>query len=149
MSFNSAMILLAIVIAGGATALQAPTNARLAVALASPVNAAFMSFAIGTVALGVLAAVLHTKPDLAAAKALPAWAWFGGLYGCVFVITAAWGVPRLGAALTITLMVAGQLLLSLALDHFGALGVPRHPIGVGRLAGVALVFVGVLMVRRF
>lgn len=149
MSFNSAMILLAIVIAGGATALQAPTNARLAVALASPVNAAFMSFAIGTVALGILAAVLHTRPDLAAAKALPAWAWFGGLYGCVFVITAAWGVPRLGAALTITLMVAGQLILSLILDHFGALGVPRHPIGFGRLAGVALVFIGVVMVRRF
>lgn len=118
-------------------------------ALASPVNAAFMSFAIGTVALGLLAAVLHTKADLAAAKALPAWAWFGGLYGCVFVITAAWGVPRLGAALTITLMVAGQLLLSLVLDHFGALGVPRHPIGIGRLAGVALVFIGVVMVRRF
>jgi transporter family-2 protein len=149
MSFNSAMILLAIVIAGGATALQAPTNARLAVAMASPVNAAFVSFAVGTVALGLLAAVLHTKPDLAAARALPAWAWFGGLYGCVFVITAAWGVPRLGAALTITLMVAGQLLLSLILDHFGALGVPRHPIGIGRLAGVALVFIGVLMVRRF
>jgi transporter family-2 protein len=149
MNFNSALILLALIIAGGATALQAPTNARLAVAMASPVNAAFVSFAVGTLALGVLAAVLHTKPDLAAARALPAWAWMGGLYGCVFVISAAWGVPRLGAALTITLMVAGQLLLSLALDHFGALGVPRHPVGVGRLAGVALVFIGVLMVRRF
>jgi transporter family-2 protein len=149
MNFNAAMILLAVIVAGGATALQAPTNARLAVAVASPVNAAFVSFAVGTLALGVLAAVMHTKPDLAAVKALPAWAWMGGLYGCVFVITAAWGVPRLGAALTITLMVAGQLLLSLALDHFGALGVPRHPIGIGRLAGVALVFIGVLMVRRF
>ena len=138
-----------VIIAGGATALQAPTNARLAVAMASPVNAAFISFAVGTLALGILAAVLHTKPDLAAVKTLPAWAWMGGLYGCVFVITAAWGVPRLGAALTITLMVAGQLLLSLILDHFGALGVPRHPIGIGRLAGVALVFIGVLMVRRF
>ncbi|NBW09013.1 MAG: DMT family transporter [Caulobacteraceae bacterium] len=149
MNFNAAMILLAVIIAGGATALQAPTNARLAVAMASPVNAAFISFAVGTLALGILAAVLHTKPDLAAVKTLPAWAWMGGLYGCVFVITAAWGVPRLGAALTITLMVAGQLLLSLILDHFGALGVPRHPIGIGRLAGVALVFIGVLMVRRF
>jgi transporter family-2 protein len=149
MNFNAAMILLAVVIAGGATALQAPTNARLAVAMASPVNAAFVSFAVGTLALGVLAAVLHTKPDFAAVRSLPAWAWMGGLYGCIFVITAAWGVPRLGAALTITLMVAGQLLLSLALDHFGALGVPRHPIGIGRLAGVALVFIGVLMVRRF
>jgi transporter family-2 protein len=149
MNFNAAMILLAVIVAGGATALQAPTNASLALAVASPVNAAFVSFAVGTLALGVLAAVMHTKPDLAAVKALPAWAWMGGLYGCVFVITAAWGVPRLGAALTITLMVAGQLLLSLALDHFGALGVPRHPIGIGRLAGVALVFIGVLMVRRF
>ena len=61
---------------------------------------------------------------------------------------AAWGVPRLGAAMTITLMVGGQLLLSLALDHFGALGVPRQPLNIGRIAGVALVFAGVLLVRR-
>lgn len=142
------LILAAVVLAGGATALQAPTNARLAVAMASPVNAAFVSFAIGTVALGVLAAALHVRPDVTAARAMPAWAWFGGLYGCVFVITAAWGVPRLGAALTITLMVAGQLLVSLALDHFGALGVPRNPVGIGKLAGVAMVFIGVLLVRR-
>ena len=148
MNFNAAMILLAVIIAGGATALQAPTNARLAVAMASPVNAAFISFAVGTLALGILAAVLHTKPDLAAVKTLPAWAWMGGLYGCVFVITAAWGVPRLGAALTITLMVAGQLLLSLILDHFGALGVPRQPLNLGRIAGVGLVLAGVLLVRR-
>lgn len=142
------LILVAVVLAGGATALQAPTNARLAVAMASPVNAAFVSFAVGTIALGILAAALHVRPDVAAAKALPTWAWFGGLYGCVFVITAAWGVPRLGAALTITLMVAGQLLASLALDHFGGFGVPRNPVGFGKLAGVVLVFAGVLLVRR-
>ncbi|CAN5175681.1 DMT family transporter [soil metagenome] len=148
MNLSGYLILAAVVLAGGATALQAPTNARLAVTMASPVNAAFVSFAVGTVALGILAAALHVKPDVAAARTMPAWAWFGGLYGCVFVITAAWGVPRLGAALTITLMVAGQLLISLALDHFGALGVPRNPVGVGKLAGVAMVFMGVLLVRR-
>ena len=141
--------ILLIILAGGATALQAPTNARLMTAVGSPVNAAFVSFAVGTAALGLLALIFHTKPDIAAARALPWYAWIGGLYGVVFVIAATWGVPRLGVALTITLMVAGQLLLSLVLDHFGALGVPRHPIGIGRLAGVALVFIGVLMVRRF
>ncbi|CAN5376196.1 DMT family transporter [soil metagenome] len=149
MNLGPFLILIVIIIAGGATAMQAPTNARLAVAMGSPVNAAFVSFAVGTVALGILAAALHVRPDVAAAKALPAWAWIGGLYGCVFVITAAWAVPRYGAALTITLMVAGQLLVGLALDHFGALGVPRHPMGIARLAGVALVFIGVLVVRRF
>lgn len=140
--------ILVVILAGGATALQAPTNAKLATAVGSPVNAAFVSFAVGTIALAVAAAFLHTRPDMTAAKALPAYAWFGGLYGACFVVAAAWGVPRLGAAMTITLMVAGQLALSLLLDHFGALGVPRQPLNLGRIAGVALVFAGVLLVRR-
>ncbi len=141
--------ILLVVLAGGATALQAPTNARLAGAVLSPVNAAFVSFAVGTVALGIVALILQTRPDMAATRALPWYAWIGGLYGACFVVAAAWGVPRLGVALTITLMVAGQLLISLVLDHFGALGVPKQPLNLGRLAGVALVIGGVLMVRRF
>ncbi|HWW12442.1 MAG TPA: DMT family transporter, partial [Brevundimonas sp.] len=72
-----------------------------------------------------------------------------GLYGAIFVVAAAWGVPRLGVALTITLMVAGQLLIGLILDQIGAFGAPQHPVSLGRLAGVALVIGGVLMVRRF
>lgn len=144
----SLLSLIAVVLAGGATALQAPTNARLATAVSSPVNAAFVSFAVGTAALGLLALALQTRPDVAAARSLPWWAWVGGLYGCVFVVAAAWGVPRLGVALTITLMVAGQLLASLLLDHFGAMGVPRQPINWSKVAGVALVVVGALLVRR-
>ena len=146
---GSWITLLALIVAGGATALQAPTNARLAAGVGSPVNAAFISFAVGATALGILAAVLQTRPDMASVKALPAWAWWGGLYGCCFVVAAAWGVPRLGAALVITLMVAGQLLSGLAIDHFGAFGVTRHPMSIGRIAGVTLVFLGVLLVRRF
>lgn len=144
----SLISLIAVVLAGGATALQAPTNARLATAVSSPVNAAFVSFAVGTAALGLLALALQTRPDVAAARSLPWWAWVGGLYGAVFVVAAAWGVPKLGVALTITLMVAGQLLISLVLDHFGAMGVPRQPLNLGKLAGVALVIAGVLLVRR-
>ncbi len=141
--------MIAVVLAGGATALQAPTNAKLMGAVGSPVNAAFVSFAIGTAALGIIAMILQAKPDVAAARGLPWYIWIGGLYGAIFVVAAAWGVPRLGVALTITLMVAGQLLVGLVLDHFGAFGAPRAPISLGRMAGVALVIGGVLMVRRF
>jgi transporter family-2 protein len=45
-------------------------------------------------------------------------------------------------------MVAGQLIISLVLDHFGAFGVPRSPVNLGRIAGVALVIAGVILVRR-
>ena len=142
------LVFLTLLLAGAATALQGPTNAKLVTAVGSPLNAAFVSFAVGTVALGVLAMILQARPDVGAMKALPWWAWMGGLYGCAFVVSAAWGVPRLGVATTITVMIAGQLLLSLALDHFGALGVEKQPLSLGRIAGVALVIGGVVLVRR-
>ena len=144
----SLLAMLAVVFGGAATALQAPTNAKMMTAVGSPVNAAFVSFAVGTAALGILAVILQTKPDMAASRALPWYAWVGGLYGAIFVVAAAWGVPKLGVATTITLMVAGQLLLSLVLDHFGVMDVPKQPMNLGRIAGVALVLVGVLLVRR-
>ena len=136
-----------VTLAGAATALQAPINARLATAVGSAVNAALVSFAVGTVALIGLALVLQVRPDLAAARALPWYAWIGGLCGVIFVIAATWGVPRLGVATTITLMVAGQLLLGLVLDHFGAFGAPRQPVNLMRVVGVAMVIGGVLLVR--
>lgn len=142
------LVFATLLLAGAATALQGPTNARLVTAVGSPLNAAFISFAVGTVALGLLALVMQTRPDVGAMKALPWWAWMGGLYGCAFVVSAAWGVPRLGVATTITVMIAGQLLLSLALDHFGALGVEKQPLSLGRIAGIALVIGGVVLVRR-
>ena len=145
----SLLAMLAVVLGGAATALQAPTNAKLMGAVGSPVNAAFVSFAVGTAALGVLALVLQVRPDIAASRALPWYAWVGGLYGAIFVVAAAWGVPRLGVATTIILMVAGQLLLSVVLDHFGAMGMPKQPISLGRVAGICLVIAGVLMVRKF
>ena len=144
----SLIAFLVVILAGGATALQAPTNARLATAVGSPVNAAFISFAVGTAVLGMAAALMHTRPDFAAARSLPWYAWLGGAYGACFVVAAAWGVPRLGVAMTIALMVGGQLLISLILDHFGALGVPRQPLNLGRIAGVGLDLAGVLLVRR-
>ena len=142
----AAMIL--VTLAGAATALQAPINARLATAVGSAVNAALVSFAVGTIALIGLALILQVRPDMAAARALPWYAWIGGLCGVIFVIAATWGVPRLGVAMTITLMVAGQLPLGLVLDHFGAFGAPRQPVNLTRMVGVALVIGGVLLVRR-
>ena len=144
----AALAIVAVVLAGGATAMQAPTNARLMTAVGSPVNAAFVSFAIGTAVLGLLALMMQSRPDLTAARALPWYAWIGGIYGVIFVVAATWAVPRMGVATTVTLMVAGQLIVSLVLDHFGAFGVPKQPINLGRIAGIGLVIAGVILARR-
>lgn len=143
-----AFAIVASVIGGMLTATQGPTNAMLARPLNSPVNAAFVSFAVGTAVLAVLVLALRIKPDLQGAASLPWYAWMGGVYGVGFVCAAAFSAPRLGVATTITLMVAGQLIISMILDHFGAFGIEPRPISFGRIAGIALVALGVLLVRR-
>jgi bacterial/archaeal transporter family-2 protein len=144
-------ILLAIAAAalGGAlTALQAPTNALLARAAGSPVNAALISFSVGTVALLALALALGVRPQAGALRELPAYVWFGGLYGAFFVTVAAFAVPKLGVASLITIMVAGQLAMAVAIDHFGAFGLARQEVSLSRFVGILLVVAGVVLVRR-
>lgn len=146
---NAPMLAMALLFVGGAlTALQGPANARLSQGVGSVINGALVSFVIGTVALAVIALFMQVRPEGQAVRSIPWWGWLGGLYGCLFVTSIAWGVPKLGVGTTLTIVVAGQLLLAVVLDHFGAFGAPVTSISWGRIGGIVLVIGGVLLVRR-
>lgn len=81
-------------------------------------------------------------------RGLPWYAWTGGLYGAIFVATAAWAAPRLGVTVFLTLAIAGQLAAALCLDATGAFGLAKAGIAPERLLGVALVLAGAVLVRR-
>lgn len=144
----SYIAMLLLLLAGAMTAIQGPSNARLSLGLGSVINGAFFSFIIGTIALGIIAMFLHVRPESQAVRSIPWWGWIGGLYGCLFVTSIAWGIPKLGVATTMTLVVAGQLILGVILDHYGALGTPAQPISMARLGGILLIIGGALLVRR-
>ncbi len=146
---NHPLFAAVLMLVGGAfLALQAPTNAKLATAVGSPVNAALISFLVGSAGLALAALVLQVKPDPGAARALPWWAWVGGLYGAVLVAATAFAAPKIGVAAALTLLVAGQFVTAVALDHFGAMGLPARPVSLPKIAGLVLIAAGVLLVRR-
>jgi uncharacterized membrane protein YdcZ (DUF606 family) len=94
---NGGLLALVLAVIGGVLlAVQAPTNALLGKASGSPIVAAFISFLIGTIALG--AAVLGTsgRPFDPSLRQVPWYAWLGGFYGAFFVAVAAFGAPRVG-----------------------------------------------------
>ena len=140
--------ILLVLIAGGLIAIQAPTNAILSRAGGSPVLAALISFAVGTIGLLLVWLATGKRPGTGDFVGLPWYAWIGGLYGATFVAVAAYAAPRIGLASLITIGVAGQIAMALWLDHWGALGLPREPINLGRILGALLVVAGVVIVRR-
>lgn len=137
-----------VLLAGMLVAAQAGVNAQLARHLGDPVMAAFVSFAVGTLALGLV--LLARRPGLPGADALaavPPWAWMGGLLGALFVTVAILAAPRLGAVALVAFGIAGQFLASLLLDRFGLLGFPERALSWTRLAGVGLLVAGAALVR--
>jgi bacterial/archaeal transporter family-2 protein len=136
--------------AGVVLPFQAGINAQLADWLHSPVRAAFVSFLSGTIILAVAAAfVFKPLPSSGRLGAAPWWVWLGGALGAFYVAGSIVSAPKLGAAALIGLVVAGQSLASIVVDHFGWVGFEQKHVSAGRLIGMGLVGAGVALVRIF
>lgn len=127
---------------------QAGINVQLGVWTRSPVLAATVSFAVGTLALVAYALLTRLPlPEFSSASLLPWWVWTGGFLGAFFVAATIYIAPRLGATTMLAWLLAGQFGASLLLDHYGWLGFNTQPISMTRICGVALVAAGALLIR--
>ena len=141
----------AALIAGGAGAtlvVMQALNAGLGAQLGSPVWAALVNYVVSTTTIGLVLIAFRDPWPLAAAERVSPQFWLGGVFGTLYVLASIFMLRRLGAATLIALLVAGQMLGSLIVDHFGLFGVKPHPIDMTGLAGAALLVGGVLLIRH-
>jgi transporter family-2 protein len=132
--------------AGAMLPIQFGINAQLATWVGGSLRAALVSFVVG--ALGLLVAVLLAArgwPDRTVDA--PWWVWIGGLLGAFYVLGSIVTAPKLGAATLVALILAGQAIASLLVDHYGWVGFDEQPITVLRVVGVLLLAGGVALVR--
>jgi transporter family-2 protein len=138
----------AAVVMGGLLSVQPLLNAKVGIAAGHPVYAAMFSVLVSSATMILAALVLRLQaPDVPAIFRLPPWALVGGVIGAFVVLVALTATPRLGAATTVALFIAGQLVASIVLDHYGLLGVPIHPFDWVRALGVLLLIAGVMLIR--
>lgn len=140
------VLLLSAVLVGTLMPLQAVINAQLGRELASPIASAFISFLGGTLILGLITMFFPTKWERL--TSIPLWMFVGGLLGAIFVAAALILVPRIGATALMAAFMAGQLVMSLTMDHYGLFGLPSRPIDLMRMGGVFCVILGVFLMTR-
>lgn len=142
-------VLYAMALLGGALlGTQPPVNARLAKLLGDPIWAACGNFVVGSVALAALGLIQSPAPKLSSAGS-PWWIWLGGVLAAVYVAMTIIVVPRVGAAALLAFVVLGILGASMAIDHFGFLGVAVRHVTVLRVTGAVLVACGAALISRF
>lgn len=148
MSLNALLLLSLAMLAGVATAYQPGINAKFAQFAGAKPWGGVANFAVGLLVVLIVVAFMKPgapKPDQLAQG--PWWMWLGGVCGAFFVTVAIILVPKVGAANYLSAMIAGQLLASVIIDHFGHMGLAVREITPGRIAGLLLIGGGMAMVR--
>ena len=147
---NIYFLLFVALVAGAVLPVQTAVNNKMAVTVGSPVLGALVSFAVGTLSILIYSIAsgesLTSLPD---SKDAPLIAWIGGLLGAFFVTSTIVLLPRIGVAMTISLIIAGQMITALIMDHFGLLGLEVRQISFLRIVGMILISLGVVLIKRF
>lgn len=148
-SMSPLIAILLAALAGAGLAVQSGTNAVLGRMLGHPMWASFWQFAAGTVVImAVMVALRVPYPAFAATAAgAPWWVWIGFITGSYFVVAALSLAPAIGVGGFIAALVAGQMIASLILDHYGLVGLAVRPMTLTRVAGAIFIIAGVLLIQ--
>jgi transporter family-2 protein len=141
-------VLLLAAFAGAVVPFQSAINAHLARGLGHPLWATLASLLVSVlVLLPVIVALRLPLPSLAFIAKAPLWLWTGGAFGACFVALAVMLLPKLGASGFVALALAGQMLASMLLDHFGLFGLTPKPLTLPRVLGALLLLAGVGLIQ--
>jgi len=130
---------------------QVATNAQLGKSLGNLYIPATVNMVIGFIATAILTWCLTSQwPSREMIRDAPWYAWFaGGVLGAVYLTGNILLAPKLGAGELVGLIIAGQLIFSVLLDHFGWIGFDQHPANLARVIGCCLMIGGVFLVSKF
>ncbi len=143
------LLLAAVILAGAGTVVQTAMNAQLRSSLGHAILGASVNFSVGFLVLIALVTLMRIPlPSHHAVSQTPWWAWFGGALGATFVAVVAFASRDLGALLVMGLIIVGQVIASIVIDHYGLLGFPVRPFGIIKMVGCTLLVAGFLLMKR-
>ncbi len=131
-------LLLALVTISGATIpIQIAANKRLFEAVKSPALAVALVLTLGAILAWIISfTVPPARGELSGAAEAPWWAWVPAVLIVFAIVIQIINAKQESAGPLLALIVAGQLVAALLIDHFGALGMEREPIRWWKIVGV-------------
>lgn len=144
MSFTVLIVLA--VIGGVAVTIQGQFMGQLDKHIGT-LESVFITYASGGI-LAAVAMIASRGGNLKAVQTVPWYTLSAGLVGLVIVGSISYTVPRLGLSKAFTIIVASQFLVAAILDHYGLLGAAVRPMDLSRLAGMALLVMGVWLIVK-
>lgn len=132
------------ILGGVCFAVQGPINSALG-RKTDVFEASLISFFGGTLISLIIALVLR-KGDFSLLKNAKFWQMLGGIYGVVNVCVTVAAIPVLGAALTLTIIMFGQILAGCFIDSFGFFDTQKTNFSIYKFLGILIFIIGIILI---
>jgi transporter family-2 protein len=144
--FDSVIVALVGIIGGIAVGVQSP----IAGAMGQRVGGTASSLIVHMSGMILSAILLWMKggEKIREWQTLPWYMLIAGVFGVILYQTINFTLPKLGSTLMITLIITGQLITGVVIDHFGWLGVAQRPIDLPRILGMGALLLGGYLISK-
>ncbi|MBE7173008.1 MAG: DMT family transporter [Williamsia sp.] len=146
---NDLIFLVLAFITGALIPIQAATNAAFSKSIGNPLFTGLMVFVVGLA--GMIFFILLSKTPFPARQQItsaPLYGYLGGIIVATYVVMITVLVPRIGVGTAIGLIVTGQIICAVLIDHFGFFHVAVRSIDLTRTTGIVLMIGGVYLVMK-
>lgn len=152
-----ALVFVFMLIGGALRSVEAGCQNSMKLALKNVWLCGVISYAVALTGVGLILVVSllfssrasrrwPTRADLAA---MPKWAPLGGLTGGAAIFAMITVASSVGVSTFNAVIIAGQMFLATAMDHFGVMGFPRRRINPQRVAACAMIVAGSYLMAKY
>ncbi|HWA35889.1 MAG TPA: DMT family transporter [Cyclobacteriaceae bacterium] len=146
---NDFIYLVLALITGALIPVQAATNTVFSKSIGNPYITGLMVFIVGLI--GMIVFILLSRTPLPARQQLvsaPMYGYLGGIIVATYVVMITILTPRIGVGPAIALIVTGQIICAVTIDHFGFFNVAVRQVSIARIAGVLMMIGGIYLVMK-
>jgi bacterial/archaeal transporter family-2 protein len=122
-----------------------PMNSSASRYLGSSIAASFSFFIVATATSLCILLFSGQYQCLTKLKTVPVYLHIAGIISAFFIVGTTFLVPKIGARTFFILLVSGQILMAIAISHFGLLESPQDPVTIKKVAGAFLVIAGAVL----
>ena len=146
---NDLIFLALALITGALIPIQAATNAAFSKSIGNPLITGLMVFIVGLVVMILFILISGTTfPTRQQIMSTSLYSYLGGIIVATYVVMITILTPRLGVGTAIGLIVTGQIICAVTIDHFGLFNVAVRSISLTRAFGMLLMIGGVYLVMK-
>ena len=146
---NQSLLIILSLATGIMIPIQATFNAACSKVTGNPITAALIALLVGSISITIYILLSKTNfPEVSQLKGAHPMVFAGGMIVAFYLVIITYILPRLGVGSSIGLIITGQLIGAVIIDHYGLFDTAVRTMDLKRVVGTFFMVIGIYLVMK-